>query len=76
MSLNKMIVDCSTGKTTIVPLTAQEIAERDQAAAAYAEEQAKRDADAQALVALKESAKAKLVAGEPLTEDEAAALVI
>lgn len=76
MSLNKMIVDCSTGKTTIVPLTAQEIAERDQAAAAYAEEKAKRDADAQALVALKESAKAKLVAGEPLTEDEAAALVI
>ena len=59
-----------------VPLTAQEIAERDQAAAAYAEEQAKRDADAQALVALKDSAKAKLVAGEPLTEDEAAALVI
>jgi len=76
MSLNKMIVDCTTGKTTIVPLTAQEIAERDQAAAAYAEEKAKRDADAEALVALKESAKAKLVAGEPLTEDEAAALVI
>jgi hypothetical protein len=76
MSLNKMIVDCSTGKTTIVPLTAQEISERDQAAAAYAEEKAKRDADAEALVALKESAKAKLVAGEPLTEDEAAALVI
>ena len=76
MSLNKMIVDCSTGKTTIVPLTAQEIAERDQAAAKYAEEQAEREAQAQAHAALKESAKAKLVAGEPLTEDEAAALVI
>lgn len=76
MSLNKMIVDCSTGKTTIVPLTAQEIAERDQAAAKYAEDKAKADADAQALAALKESAKAKLVAGEPLTEEEAAALVI
>ena len=76
MSLNKMIVDCSTGKTTIVPLTAQEIAERDQAAAKYAEEQAKREADAQALAANKESAKAKLIAGEPLTEEEAAALVI
>ncbi len=71
-----MIVDCSTGKTTIVPLTAQEIAERDQAAAKYAEEQAKREADAQALAANKESAKAKLIAGEPLTEEEAAALVI
>ena len=76
MSLNKMIVDCTTGKTTIVPLTAQEIAERDQAAAKYAEEQAKREADAQALAANKESAKAKLIAGEPLTEEEAAALVI
>ena len=76
MSLNKMIVDCSTGKTTIVPLTAQEIAERDQAAAKYAEEQAEREAQAQAHAALKESAKAKLVAGEPLTEEEAAALVI
>ena len=71
-----MIVDCSTGKTTIVPLTAQEIADRDQAAAKYAEEQAKREADAQALAANKESAKAKLIAGEPLTEEEAAALVI
>jgi hypothetical protein len=76
MSLNKMIVDCSTGKTTIVPLTAQEIAERDQEAAKYAENRAKVDADAQALAALKESAKAKLVAGTPLTEEEAAALVI
>lgn len=76
MSLNKMIVDCSTGKTTIVPLTAQEIAERDQLAAKYAEDKAKAEADAQALAALKESAKAKLVAGTPLTEEEAAALVI
>lgn len=71
-----MIVDCSTGQTTIVALTAQEISDRDQAAAKYAEEQAKREADAQALAANKESAKAKLIAGEPLTEEEAAALVI
>lgn len=76
MSLNKIVVDCAKGTQTIVPLTAQEIAERDQAAAKWAEEQAKREADAQALATIKESAKAKLVAGEPLTEDEAAALVI
>jgi hypothetical protein len=76
MTINKIVVDCSTGKTTITPLTAAEIAERDQMVAKSAEEQAKREADAQALTALKESAKAKLVAGEPLTEDEAAALVI
>ena len=76
MSLNKIIVDCAKGTQTIVPLTAAEIAERDQAAAKYAEEQAKREADAQELQALKDSAKAKLIAGEKLTDKEAAAIVI
>ena len=76
MSLNKMIVDCAKGTQTIVPLTAQEIAERDQTAAKHAEEQAKREADAQELQALKDSAKAKLIAGEKLTDKEAAAIVI
>ena len=76
MSLNKIVVDCAKGTQTIVPLTAQEIAERDQAAAQYAEEQAQREADAQALQALKDSAKAKLIAGEKLTDEEAAAIVI
>ena len=76
MSLNKIIVDCAKGTQTIVPLTAQEIAERDQAAAKYAEEKTKADADAQELQALKDSAKAKLIAGEKLTDKEAAAIVI
>ena len=76
MSLNKIVVDCAKGTQTIVPLTAAEIAERDQAAAKYAEEQAKREADAKELQALKDSAKAKLIAGEKLTDKEAAAIVI
>jgi hypothetical protein len=76
MSLNKIVVDCTKGTQTIVPLTAQEIAERDQIAARFAEEQAKREADAQELQALKDSAKAKLIAGEKLTDKEAAAIVI
>jgi hypothetical protein len=76
MSLNKIIVDCTKGTQTIVPLTAQEIAERDQIAARFAEEQAKREADAQELQALKDSAKAKLIAGEALTDEEASAIVI
>ena len=71
-----MVIDCSTGKTTIVPLTAQEIAERDQQTAKFAEVEAKREADAQALQALKDSAKAKLIAGEALTDEEASAIVI
>lgn len=72
----KVIIDCSTGERQIVPLTAEEIAEREQMAA---EAEAQRLAEEQAaadLQALKDSAKAKLIAGEPLTEEEASVLVI
>jgi hypothetical protein len=72
----KLIVDLAKGTHEYVDLTPAEIAQRDQDSAAYAEEQMLRDQDAAAKEALKESAKAKLVAGEPLTEDEAAVLVI
>lgn len=59
-----------------VPLTAEEIAQREADATAYAAEEAERAAAAEALTALKASAKAKLVAGTPLTEEEAATLVL
>lgn len=76
MSDTKIIVDCATGEQKILPLTAQELAQRDQDAAAAAEAQAEAEAAAAALEALKASARAKLVAGTPLTEEEAATLVI
>ena len=76
MSDTKIIVDCSTGEQKIVALTAGEIAERDQMAAQAAEDAAAREAEAERVAALKTSAKAKLVAGEPLTADEAAVLVL
>jgi hypothetical protein len=69
-------VNCETGEVTERPLTADEIAQREADAAAFAAEQAEREAAAEALAALKASAKAKLVAGTPLTEEEAATLVI
>ena len=72
----KMVVNCSTGETQIIPLTAQEIAQRDQDAAAFAAAEAERAEAATALAALKASAKAKLIAGTPLTEEEAAVLVV
>ena len=72
----KLVVDCSTGERTVVELTDEEIAEREAMAAAAAEEEAARQAEAEALQALKDSAKAKLIAGEPLTEEEAGVLVI
>lgn len=72
----KIVVDCSTGEQHIIPLTPAEIAQRDQDAAAAAEAQAAREEAAAAQAALKESAKAKLIAGQPLTAEEAAVLVI
>jgi regulator of protease activity HflC (stomatin/prohibitin superfamily) len=76
MTEYKLIVDCETGKQEYIALTVAEIAERDQMAAEAAEAQAAREAEAQALAALKESARAKLVSGQPLTDEEAAAIVI
>lgn len=70
----KLIVNCSTGERTIVPLTAEELVEREQMAQeseaqrlAEAEAQAQREAD-------KASAISKLTA-LGLTEAEALALV-
>ncbi len=75
-TLTKIVVDCSTGIQTEVPLTAEEIAQREADAQAYAEAEAARQAEAEALAALKASAKAKLIAGQPLTAEEADTLVI
>jgi len=74
--LTKVVVDCSTGETQVLPLTPEEISQREADAAAFAIEQAERQAQAEALAALKASAKAKLVAGEPLTAEEADTIVI
>jgi len=74
--LTKVIVDCSTGVQAIIPLTAEEIAQREIDMAAAEEARIAREADEAAKAALKESAKAKLIAGQPLTAEEAAVLVI
>jgi len=72
----KLIVDCSTGERTVVELTAEEIAEREQMAAEAEAQRVAEEEAAAALQALKDSAKAKLIAGEPLTAEEADTLVI
>lgn len=75
-TLTKVVIDCSTGQQSIVPLSAEEISQREADAAAFAAAQAEREQIEAARTALKESAKAKLVAGEPLTAEEAEVLVI
>ena len=69
-------VNCETGEVIERPLTTEELAQREVDAAAFAAAEAERVAAAEALAALKASARAKLVAGTPLTEEEAATLVI
>ena len=72
----KVIVDCATGESTTVPLTAEELAQREADRIAFEAAEAERLAAEEALAALKASAKAKLVSGEALTEEEASVLVI
>ena len=72
----KLIVDLAAGTQEYVDLTPAEIAQRDQDAAAAEERREEEEAAATALAALKASAKAKLVAGTPLTEAEAATLIL
>jgi hypothetical protein len=69
----KLIVDCSTGISTEVELTAEEIAQREADAAAFAVEQAAREAEAAAKAAAKASGESKLAA-LGLSADEIAAL--
>jgi hypothetical protein len=76
MTEYKLVIDCSTGKQEYLELTPAEMAQRDQEIAKAKEAEAKRETEMKKLSDLKASAKAKLIAGEPLTEEEAAAIVI
>lgn len=70
----KIILDCETGEQTIVPLTAEEIADLEKARAEAEAERAALEAEAQAKAEAKASALAKLAA-LGLTEEEAKAIV-
>jgi hypothetical protein len=75
----KVVVDLSKPRgerESIIPLTVEEIAEREAMAVQAEQERLEQEAAAQALADLKASARAKLVSGQPLTEEEAAILVI
>jgi hypothetical protein len=75
MALTKIVVNCETGVTEEIELTPAEIAEMEAAQAQAVIEQDAREAEAARIEALKTSAKAKLVAGDKLTADEAALLI-
>lgn len=72
----KIMVNCTTGETEVLPLTEEEIAEGERIRSAFLTELTARNEEKAVLDALKASAKLKLIAGEPLTAEEADTLVL
>ena len=75
-TLTKIVVNCETGEEQILNLTPEEISDLEASAAAYEAEQLAKEAADFAKAELKDSAKTKLMAGLPLTAEEADVLVI
>jgi len=69
-------INCETGVESIIELTDAEVAQMEADRVAAEARKAEEDAAAKALADLKASAKAKLIAGQPLTTEEADTLVI
>ena len=72
--LTRVEVNCETGEESIIPLTAEEIAQMEADRIAFEETQAAAQAEAEAKEAARQSGIAKLLA-LGLTEDEANALI-
>ena len=75
-SPTRIEINCTTGVESIIELTDAEVAELEAQAAEAATRKAEEDAAREALATLKASAKAKLIAGQPLTAEEADTLVL
>ncbi|NBQ85324.1 MAG: hypothetical protein EBU03_04285 [Methylophilaceae bacterium] len=69
-------INCETGAESIIELTDAEVAQMEADRVAAEARKAEEEAAAKALSNLKASAKAKLIAGQPLTAEEADTLVI
>ena len=78
-TITKLVVDLSKPeghpeRVQSIPLTAEELAEREAMRIQAEADQIAKEAEEQRISDLKASAKAKLIAGQPLTEDEASVL--
>ena len=74
--MKKVIINCATGEETLVDLTAEEIAQQEADAVTAEEYRTNVENSRTEQATLKASAKAKLIAGEALTEDEANTIVL
>lgn len=73
---NAIEMNCETGEVIERPLTQEELAANEAIQAQAEADRAAAEAEAARVDALKVSARAKLVSGQPLTADEAALLVL
>jgi hypothetical protein len=72
----KLVVDLATGKQEYIELTTPEINQRDTDAQAAETYRREAEAAATTLAAIKASAKAKLMSGQRLTEEEASVITL
>ncbi len=72
----KLICTPENPKGVLVDMTPEEIAAANASYQKAVDEKAQKQADEDAKVNLKASAKSKLIAGEPLTQEEADTIVI
>ena len=69
-------INCATGVVSEIELTDAEVAQMETDALAAEARRAEENAAREALATLKASARSKLVSGQPLTEEEAATIVL
>lgn len=72
--ITKLVIDCATGEAVSIPLTEEELAEREAMSIQAEADRAAREAEEQARIEAKASAEAKL-ATLGLTEAEIKALI-
>lgn len=71
----KIVINSTTQEVEIVAMTDEEIAVEEQRKMQIAEAKSARDAELTRIEALKDSARAKLAAGEPLSAEEAELMI-
>jgi len=74
--LKKQVINVTTGEEMIVDYTDEEMAQWEADMAEFALLKQQQEEEALAVEELKTSARAKLIAGEPLTAEEASTLII
>ena len=74
--MKKVLINCATGEETLVDYTAKEITQQEIDAVTSTEYKTNTENDRTQKENLKASAKAKLIAGEALTEEEANTIFI